>query len=66
MTGEDLKHRRLALGLTQAELAEAISTPAYRIAQSEISRWERGAVRITPIRASWLDERLRTLEAASV
>lgn len=63
MTPAELKRRRAALGMTQAELAAAISTPAYRVRQQEISRWESGAVAITAMRAAWLDVQFGRLEA---
>lgn len=37
MTGEDLKARRLALGMTQARLGDALGVP-----QPTIARWEAG------------------------
>lgn len=38
MTGVDLRNRRRALGLTQAELAEYLG-----VAANTVARWERGA-----------------------
>jgi transcriptional regulator with XRE-family HTH domain len=57
MTPDELRERREALHLTQAQLAEAIS-----VRQHHLSRWETGAVPITAIRAAWLDQELRRLE----
>lgn len=41
MIGEDLRQRRKALGLTQAQLGQALDRP-----QHTISRWERGDMAI--------------------
>ena len=57
MTPTELKGRREALHLTQQQMAEAI-----RVRQHHLSRWETGAVPITPIRAAWLDRELKRLE----
>ena len=65
MTGADLKRRREALDLTQHELAVALGTPETPLLQQHVSRWERGTVRITPLRAAWLDQALSTLERRS-
>lgn len=60
MTSDELRRRRLALALTQRQLADALG-----VRQSEISRWESGGrsrVRITRHRAAWLDQELARLE----
>lgn len=57
MTPADLRIRREALHLTQAQLAEAL-----KVRQHHLSRWETGAVPITAIRAAWLDQELSRLE----
>ena len=58
-TGSELKARRLALGLTQAQFADRLGCT-----QVDISRWESGAVKITAMRAAWIQQRLAPLEAA--
>lgn len=57
MTPAELKERREALHLTQAQLAERL-----RVRQHQLSRWETGAVPITEIRSAWLDRELSDLE----
>lgn len=57
MTPAELKERRKALGLTQAQLSEAL-----RVRQQHLSRWETGDKAITRMRAVWLDQELRRLE----
>jgi transcriptional regulator with XRE-family HTH domain len=57
VTPEELRIRRVALNLTQAELAERLG-----LRQHHISRWESGTVAITAMRAVWLDVKLRALE----
>lgn len=42
MTGEQLKKRRLKLGLTQAKLAELLD-----VAENAIYRWESNTVKIS-------------------
>lgn len=59
MTPSELKERREALHLTQAQLAEVL-----KVRQHHLSRWETGAVPITEIRAAWLRQELGKLEAA--
>lgn len=59
MTPADLRARRVALNMTQAELAEALG-----LRQPHISRWENGGKAITYMRAAWLDQELRRLEVA--
>jgi transcriptional regulator with XRE-family HTH domain len=58
MTPNELKARRERLNLSQAALAEAI-----KVRQHHLSRWETGSVPITEIRAAWLEQELRRLEA---
>jgi transcriptional regulator with XRE-family HTH domain len=58
MQASDLRDRRLALGMTQRQLAEA-----FGITHPEINRWEKAGVKITARRALWLDQKLRELEA---
>ncbi len=59
MTGADLRQRREALGLTQAQLGALLGKP-----QKTISRWERGDHRIeSPV---VLDLALRTLERENI
>lgn len=66
MTATELRRRRRQLGLTQAELASALSVP-----QQTISRWETGAIEIQHplilhMALNWLADdlaRLRTPEA---
>lgn len=41
MTGEELKNRRNALGLTQAELAEILD-----VKPNTIARWENGVLSV--------------------
>ena len=60
MTGADLRQRRQALGLTQVALAELL-----HCSQHDLSRWESGAIRITALRAEWLDRRLCEIEVAA-
>jgi DNA-binding transcriptional regulator YiaG len=60
MTPDELRTRRVALNLTQAELAEALG-----LRQHHISRWESGAVAITKMRAVWLGQKLSALESAA-
>lgn len=43
--GPTIRARRLALGLTQEQLAERVSTPADYVRQGEISRIESGRVK---------------------
>lgn len=57
MTPTELRERREALNLTQAQIAEALD-----IKQHHVSRWETGDVPITRMRAAWLDQELRRLE----
>jgi transcriptional regulator with XRE-family HTH domain len=57
MSPAELRARRIALNLTQAELAERLG-----LRQPHIARWESGAVAITAMRAVWLDQKLRALE----
>lgn len=64
MTPADLRSRRDALGLSQAQLAQRLG-----VRQSEISRWETtgpSAQRITRQRAAWLDLELSRLERERV
>jgi transcriptional regulator with XRE-family HTH domain len=61
MTPNDLRERREALHLTQAQLADALG-----VAQPHVSRWESGAVKITRMRAAWLEQELSHLERSSV
>lgn len=56
VTPEDLRRRRLALGLSQAELGRRLDVP-----QNTISRWELGTLKIE--RQAMLDLALRALEA---
>ena len=58
MTPEELKQRRRGLGLTQARLAAALA-----VHQPNLAAWESGAVRITHMRAAWLERELGRLEA---
>lgn len=55
MDGEELRRRRRALGMSQAELGEHLDVP-----QNTMSRWELGAVRIE--RPRMLALALRALE----
>jgi transcriptional regulator with XRE-family HTH domain len=55
VTPEDLRRRRIALGLSQAELGARLDVP-----QNTISRWEIGRLPIE--RPSMLDLALRALE----
>jgi transcriptional regulator with XRE-family HTH domain len=55
MTGEEIKERRLKLGMTQSELAEALG-----VALNTVSRWELGTSR--PEGARMLDLALTQLE----
>jgi transcriptional regulator with XRE-family HTH domain len=41
MTGEELRKRRQAIGLTMGALAEEL-----RVSQNTVARWERGLVRM--------------------
>ena len=61
MTPVELRERREALGLTQAQLAERL-----KVRQHHLSRWETGAVPITDLRAAWLDRELTRLETRQV
>lgn len=60
MTPAELRERREALHLSQAQLAELI-----HVRQPHLSRWETGTVPITEIRAAWLDQELHRLEKAA-
>jgi transcriptional regulator with XRE-family HTH domain len=60
MTGKELRRRRVALGMTQTELAERLWNDPAR--QAHIARWENDSIRITQARSEWLDTRLRSLE----
>lgn len=53
MTAADLRNRRLALNLSQRQLAEA-----FGISKSTVAHWEQGVQRIPP----YVDLALRTLE----
>lgn len=53
MTPEGFKHRRVALGLSQVKLAEALG-----VTSTTVARWERGERRI----AVWVDNALDALE----
>jgi transcriptional regulator with XRE-family HTH domain len=57
MTPTELRERREALSLTQAQLAERLN-----VRQPHLSRWERGRKAITHMRAAWLDRELSQLE----
>lgn len=52
---------REALRLSQQEFAEHL-----KVMQHHLSRWERGRVPITAIRAAWLNQELSKLERQSV
>lgn len=56
VTPEDLRRRRRALGMSQAELGLRLDVP-----QNTISRWELGTLKIE--RPAMLDLALRALEA---
>jgi len=58
MTPQELRERREALNLTQAQLAERL-----KVRQHHLSRWEGGRIAITHMRAAWLDRELARLEA---
>jgi transcriptional regulator with XRE-family HTH domain len=53
MTGEDLRRRRDALGLSQAKLGEALG-----VSGNTVARWERDEMSIPP----YLSLALQTLE----
>jgi transcriptional regulator with XRE-family HTH domain len=57
VTAESLRSRRLALGLTQVQLADALG-----VTQQQMSDWERRVKAITEMRAVWLDQKLAGLE----
>jgi transcriptional regulator with XRE-family HTH domain len=51
MTGPELKKKREQMGLSQRELAEALSLLAgadFNFDVGTISRWERGASKVPP------------------
>ncbi len=59
MEGTDLKRRRLALGMTQVQLAERWSMDS-----TTISKWETGACRID--RPQLVDDALCWLETGNI
>jgi transcriptional regulator with XRE-family HTH domain len=59
MNPDELRQRRAALRLTQAQLAERL-----KVRQPHLSRWETGTVPITDVRAAWLDRELARLETS--
>ena len=58
MTGSELRARREALGMTQAELARRLGVP-----QQHVSRWERGERGITRWLAAGIVALMAPLEA---
>ncbi len=50
MTGQQLRARRQAAGLTQVELSERLG-----VTSNTVARWERNEVRITPPMAMLID-----------
>jgi transcriptional regulator with XRE-family HTH domain len=59
MSGDELRERRLALRLTQEELANFLS-----VTPNTIARWERGEREVSPLadfRVEWLEQRLNLL-----
>lgn len=57
MTPEELRSRRKALHLSQAELAQALG-----VTQNTISRWEVGSMKMDGPRSLWLDVEMQRLE----
>jgi transcriptional regulator with XRE-family HTH domain len=59
MTPEQLIARRLELGLSQRELAEAIG-----LDRDTVGGYERGKIAITESRSMWLDAKMADLKRA--
>lgn len=59
MTPEELRQRRLQLGLSQVELAALTDPPTT---QHTISRWEEGKIKLTAPRSLWLDREMKRIE----
>lgn len=57
MTREQLRERRQALAMSQAELAEYLGVP-----QQSVSRWETGERRINDVRGFWLAAKIEQIE----
>lgn len=58
MTPAELRAYRERLGMTQARLAGLLG-----VRQPHIARWERRGATITPMRAAWLRQEFRRIEA---
>jgi transcriptional regulator with XRE-family HTH domain len=60
LSGAELRERRLALGLTQVALAQALG-----VTNTRVSTWERGWTRLGPDKSAAIRRALASLEAAA-